>query len=174
MKNSLFHIKKSGANISECGLYRFKLWRIWDEEKPKVLFVMHNPSKADWYNDDPTIRRCIGFAKSWGCGGLYVGNLSPYRATNPKDMLKVDFCALFPLENIRHINEMKRLCQIHVLAYGNPIIKDSIPEFIDKDWYCISMTKQGNPGHPLFLRSDLRPKPIDKDIQQKTSIKNRQ
>ncbi|MES2137565.1 MAG: DUF1643 domain-containing protein [Pseudomonadota bacterium] len=52
-----------------------------------VAFVMLNPSTADAVQDDPTIRRCIGFAKAWGKGGIVVINLFAFRATNPKDML---------------------------------------------------------------------------------------
>lgn len=50
---------------------------------------MLNPSTADAEIDDPTITRCIGFAKSWGFGGLMVGNLWAYRATDPKELKKI-------------------------------------------------------------------------------------
>lgn len=47
----------SGATISECGKYRYRLWRVWDESLPTCCFVMLNPSKADATEDDPTIRQ---------------------------------------------------------------------------------------------------------------------
>jgi hypothetical protein len=50
---------------------------------------MLNPSTADGKEDDPTIRRCIGFAKSWGNGSLEVVNLFGFRATDPKELLEV-------------------------------------------------------------------------------------
>ena len=65
--SSLFPDNFSGAEISDCGKYRWKLWRIWDDSKPKILWIMHNPSTADAEKDDPTIRRIINFSKSWGC-----------------------------------------------------------------------------------------------------------
>src|SRR3546814_16904510 len=65
------------------------LWRIWDDTKPQCMFIMLNPSTADADLDDPTIRRCIGFAKSWGYGGLQVCNLFAYRSTEPRELLKV-------------------------------------------------------------------------------------
>ena len=65
----------NGAIISDCGKYRYQLWRKWDPSLPVVLFIMLNPSQADASEDDPTIRRCINYAKSWGYGGIYVGNL---------------------------------------------------------------------------------------------------
>ena len=55
-----------GAKLSDDKLYRYSLWRIWDDKKPYVLFIGLNPSTADETEDDPTIRRCIGFAESWG------------------------------------------------------------------------------------------------------------
>lgn len=149
-----------GAILSDCGKYRFQLWRIWDASKPLVLWIMHNPSTADASNDDPTIRRIIGFTKAWGYGGLYVGNLFPYRATDPKELLNKPFEEVAPLENFKHTNEMKAKCQLFVLAYGNPIIKDATPEWFDDNWMALKVTKDGNPCHPLYLKLDLKPVPL--------------
>jgi hypothetical protein len=152
----------SGAIISDSGKFRFQLWRIWDADKPKVLWVMHNPSKANAIDDDATIRRCVGFSKLWGYGGLYVGNLFPYRATDPKELYKLEVNDLVPAENRVHLFDMINICQIHILAYGNPIVKDFTPlvTILDKRWHCIKLTKAGNPCHPLYLKSDLKPIPI--------------
>lgn len=76
------------AYISECGRYRYGLGREWDAAKPRVVFVMLNPSTADGYADDPTIRKCIGFAKRLGYGGLEVVNLYAFRATKPAELWK--------------------------------------------------------------------------------------
>jgi hypothetical protein len=74
------------AVISACGKFRYRLWRYWDEAKPPMVFVMLNPSTADAHNDDPTIRKCIGFAKRYGYGGIEILNLYAYRATKPADL----------------------------------------------------------------------------------------
>jgi hypothetical protein len=74
------------AEISEDGKYRYALMRMWDD-KPLMMFCMLNPSTADATKDDPTIRRCIGFAKDRGYGGIYVVNLMAYRATDPAECL---------------------------------------------------------------------------------------
>ena len=58
-----------GAVLSEDRKYRYALWRIWEAEGPKVLFICLNPSKADEFNDDPTLIRCINFAKLWKMTG---------------------------------------------------------------------------------------------------------
>ncbi len=144
-----------GAVISECGKYRYQLWRIWDETLPLVLWIMHNPSTADADVDDPTIRRCINFTKSWGYGGLYVGNLSAFRATNPKDVPKESFFTSFNLESI---DEMIVKTMITVLAMGNPIGSHKFTIDTEKgEYYYLKLTKSGNPCHPLYLRSDLKP-----------------
>ena len=64
-----------GTELSDCGRYRYKLWRIWDPESAPVLFVMLNPSTADANRDDRTVSRCVAFAKRDGFGGFLVGNL---------------------------------------------------------------------------------------------------
>ena len=74
----------SGACFDSTGAYRYRLWREWDVSKPSVTFVMLNPSTAGAKDDDPTIRRCLSFARSWGFGRLEVVNLCAYRATSPK------------------------------------------------------------------------------------------
>lgn len=86
------------AEISECGRYRWWLRRSWLAYKDGLFvpgkgvccFVMLNPSTADGTQDDPTIRRCIGFAKSWGYNGLSVRNLFAWRATDPKELFNAE------------------------------------------------------------------------------------
>lgn len=73
-----------GAWISDCGKYRYALWRCWSFADKPLIFVMCNPSTADASVDDPTIRKCVGFAKKLGFGGISVVNLYPLRATDPK------------------------------------------------------------------------------------------
>ena len=73
----------SHAVISSCGLYRYSLYRRWDRDLPLACFIMLNPSTADAGADDPTIRKCVGFARRWDCGRITVVNLFAYRATDP-------------------------------------------------------------------------------------------
>ena len=75
----------TSARLSDDRRYRYLLVRRWDNTLPDATFVMLNPSTADERDDDPTIRKCIGFAKRWGCGGIKVVNLYAFRATNPRD-----------------------------------------------------------------------------------------
>jgi Protein of unknown function (DUF1643) len=75
----------SGAVISDCGRYRYSLWRIWNASAVRVMFIGLNPSTADATQDDPTIRRCVEFARSWGFGGIYVQSLRLPRHTSGRN-----------------------------------------------------------------------------------------
>lgn len=76
-----------GAEFSPCRRYRYGLYRGWQLGTGFAMFVGLNPSTADETADDPTIRRCIAFARAWGYGALFMANLFAYRATNPTEML---------------------------------------------------------------------------------------
>lgn len=78
---------RSDVVFSDCRKYRFALWRVWDDSLPRVMFIGLNPSTADESDDDPTLIRCIRYAKSWGYGGICMANLFAFRATDPKVML---------------------------------------------------------------------------------------
>ena len=75
------------ATISACTKYRYSLRRTWQEGGRVVCFIMLNPSTADADIDDPTIRRCVGFGKSWGYDALEVVNLFAWRETEPKFLI---------------------------------------------------------------------------------------
>lgn len=76
------------AELSECGEYRYRLSRVWDEAKRPLTFIMLNPSTADAEVDDPTIRRCMGFAERERAGGIIVVNLYGFRTTKPSDLFQ--------------------------------------------------------------------------------------
>ncbi len=155
---------KSEAEFSPDKKYRYALWRIWDDSKQKVLFICLNPSTADALKDDPTIRRCVGFADNWGYGGLYIANLFAFRATNPRDMKKQNY-PIGP-KNDDWILQMVGLCNITIISWGThgnylsrgrKIIDLLKPSQI----YCLEKTKDGYPKHPLYLKKDLKPLPFE-------------
>lgn len=76
-----------GALFSADRQYRYSLFRIWDDMKPKVMFIGLNPSTANENEDDQTIKKCMGFAKKWGYGGIYMTNLFSYVSTDPNKLL---------------------------------------------------------------------------------------
>ena len=123
-----------------------------------VMFVMLNPSTADEYRDDPTIRRCIGFAKAWGYRTLYVTNLSPLRATDPKELL-----AAGPepegvrRENLENILETALYCQVVVAAWGVHGAAEGRAGHVIQalepltEVHCLGLTAAGHPKHPLYV-----------------------
>lgn len=80
--------QERGCILSDCGAYRHRLWRLWDASLPTLAFVMLNPSTADQLADDPTIRRCISFARAWKFGRLEVVNLFALRTRKPDELLR--------------------------------------------------------------------------------------
>src|SRR5438093_11151238 len=80
---------QSGAVFDPTRTYRYTLWRAWYPDHPRVVFIMLNPNNANEQKNDPTIRRCITFARSWGFGSVEVVNLFAYRAPHPSQLLKV-------------------------------------------------------------------------------------
>lgn len=144
------------ATISECGEYRYRLSRTWGSAKP-LTFIMLNPSTADADVDDPTIRRCMGFAEREGAGGIVVVNLYALRATNPQDLWQHPD----PIGpgNDRHIKEAVKHSNRVICAWGSnaPCGRvDYVRRQIlgERPVRCLGTTKHGAPKHPLYLRKD--------------------
>lgn len=154
----------ASANISPCERFRFLLTREWDARLPACAFIGLNPSTADASKDDPTIRRCVDFAARWGYGKLHMLNLVAYRSTDPAAM----FSWLEkngPLEWLRtNVTEALTTFEksdIVIAAWGAPGSKlgDFKKVMIDAagdKLYSLATTKSGEPGHPLYLKKDLR------------------
>jgi hypothetical protein len=147
----------SGATFSPCRRYRYALWRIWDESQPCVMWIGLNPSTADETLDDPTIRRCIAFAQTWGYGGIYMLNLFALRATQPRDMRK----ALDPVgpENLMHLTDYCEVAGLTVACWGcHGAFKDqdlAVSKVLGDDLWCLRLTKHGFPEHPLYVPGNV-------------------
>lgn len=148
------------AALSPCEKYRYTLTRVWENSQQRVVFIGLNPSTADETQDDPTIRRCMRYAYDWGYGGVYMLNLFAFRATNPKDMM----AAQDPVGPYNDKFLIEYTAGIHagnvVAAWGahgafqgrDKAVKDMISPL-----HCLHITKDGHPGHPLYLKKDLKP-----------------
>lgn len=165
------HIHRS-AEISDCGKYRWWLrrsWRLWGPGgeplpgKGVCCFLMLNPSTADGLQDDPTIRRCIGFAKAWGFNVLSVRNLFPWRATDPSELLTADA----PTGGHRGDTELlvSATADMLVAAWGAGVpfgredeaLRLLSTHFPAKEVFCLGTTKYGHPRHPLYVKADTQP-----------------
>lgn len=159
--------------FSPCRKWRYTLWREWDVDSVTgcsddlnhahqyVQFIGLNPSTADEVQDDPTIRRCIQFAKDWGYGALCMTNLFAWRATEPEDMMR----ATHPIgdDNDKHLAQIAAGAGVIIAAWGNDgsylyraqHVKKFIPAMM-----CLKMTGNRQPAHPLYLKGDLKPIPL--------------
>lgn len=150
------------AVISDDDLYRYRLGRRWDGG-PLMVFLMLNPSVADAEVDDPTIRRCMGFARREGCGGIEVLNLYALRCTKPVHLLdhpdpegagNVEawqsvlanptgpLVAAWGAFGLTTLPMSKALCAGRRMTYVQP------------GWWSLGLTKSGQPRHPLYVRAD--------------------
>ncbi|MBL8224715.1 MAG: DUF1643 domain-containing protein [Chromatiales bacterium] len=149
-----------GAEFSPCRLYRYALWRIWDPAAGTVNFIGLNPSTADEQIDDPTIRRCIGFARDWGYGGLVMTNLFAFRATEPA-VMKAAEEPVGPDNDVR-IAECARKAAVVIAAWGQHGSHRGRDRFVRGQiarLHYLRLTKGGHPGHPLYLPAGLLPQP---------------
>jgi len=152
----------SSAVISECGKYRYELRRQWSEDRALDI-IMLNPSTADADVDDPTIRRCIGFAKREGFGGIRVMNLFAYRASSPADMLEQGWAAV-GAGNDALLQEMLReaaRAKSPVLAawgahgiHGMAKRVQQLARHYGARLVCLGKTNGGHPRHPLYVKRD--------------------
>ncbi|MGI0485591.1 DUF1643 domain-containing protein [Pantanalinema rosaneae CENA516] len=143
------------------GDYRYSLWRSWDEQKPRIGFIMLNPSRADAVVNDPTIRRCLGFAQTWGYGGLEVVNLFAYRTASPGNLRQVTDPV--GTNNDRYLATLPERVDRILLAWGNwgdllQRDRDVLALLGDQQpLYCLGVTQKRQPKHPLYLKSTVVP-----------------
>ena len=153
-----------GALFSEDRVYRYTLTRVWDMDGPRMCWLLLNPSTADEKQDDPTIRRCIAFAKAWGYGGWDLVNLFAYRSTNPDVLPRVPD-PFGPL-NLEHIAATTRVAPLVVCGWGRKAPFDHDQRVLamlrqyGRTLHCLGLNGDQSPKHPLYLRGDLTPQPF--------------
>lgn len=147
---------RTGAVFSDCRTWRYALWREWDEIASQLVVIGLNPSTADEMQDDPTIRRCIGFAKREGLGKLVMLNLFAFRATQPRDM----FAAIDPIgpqtDTVLRAYATDPRTAVVVAAWGGNGTPERVAEVasIFSRLECFGRNKDGSPKHPLYLKGD--------------------
>lgn len=172
MSDLLFDLQPSYAELSDDGVYRWTLGRRWGTG-PVVTFVMLNPSTANAHEDDPTIRKCRGFAERWwNAGGLHVVNLYAFRATKPAAMWAAQKAGA---DIVGPENDGTWLRGAFLTSYGegSPVVAawganakvDRVAEVVriaheaGVQFQALSVTNGGMPGHPLMLPYSSQPRP---------------
>lgn len=157
------------ARLSECGYYRYTLTRRWGPGEA-LMFVMLNPSTADASVDDPTIRRCIGFARRDGFDGIVVQNVYGLRTPDPKALYAFAHDPVGPETDAylsMTLTERVRRGLPVVAAWGAGPggSRQHQLRFISRvrsvrrlvpgvDWRCLGLTRAGAPRHPLYVKAD--------------------
>lgn len=162
----------TGARFSPCGAYRYTLWRRW-RDGPMMMWLMLNPSTADACHNDPTVERCQNRAYRAGYAGLIVCNLFGLRATDPDGLYQVD-------DPVGPDNDAAILASGHqaariICAWGNHGGSQQLGDqagnlrsevvirlLHGQGWtlYALSVTQQGEPGHPLYIAYSTQPRPM--------------
>jgi len=150
----------AGALISPCGRYRYALWRRWGTGCGELLVVGLNPSRADADGEDPTVRRCLRYARDWGCSGLRLANLFAWRSPDPGDLRRVPD-PLGPEADL-WLGRLAAGAALVLAAWGNggrlggrsQVARRLLPPL-----QVLRLTRLGEPAHPLYLPASLRPQP---------------
>jgi len=153
---------KRTASFSRNRRFRYTLGRAW-ADGPVLTWVLLNPSTADAYDDDPTIRRCIEFSRSWGFGGLCVVNLFALRSPVPAALTHAD--DLQGPGGEQHLRAALREADAVVAAWGNvhPRLAsrvDAVASLLPAGTWCLGLTTRGAPRHPLYVRGQTQPEPF--------------
>lgn len=144
---------KKGADFSEDGKYRYRLWRIWDESKPKAMCIGLNPSTANAEKDDATIRNLIKIISHLGYGGFYMMNCFAFITSKPE---LLQFNPMSDEWNNNMLTITASQCQDVIFAWGNfKVIYDNKrdKELIEMfpNAKCFGLSKSGAPLHPLAI-----------------------
>lgn len=159
----------AAATVSADYRYRYSLTRVWGTGGSLCVFVLLNPSTADGTEDDPTVRRCVGFAKRLGCASLTIVNLFAFRATKP--------AALYPLrredaigpENDKHLAKARAQVEErggHLIAgwgsHGDLWQRDQeVRGVLGAGLLRLgALTSKGQPRHPLYLPNSAEVAPL--------------
>ncbi len=154
--------------FSPCRRYRYTLWREWASTSllpcPRgnqyLMVIGLNPSTADETQDDPTIRKCIGFAKRWGFGALCMTNLFAWRDTKPEAMKAQEQPNGFL--NDDHLFAIAKDAGMILAAWG----RHGSHKSRDKDVLCLlesfklqalKLNGDGSPMHPLYVPYEVTP-----------------
>ena len=150
----------TGATTSIDGVYRYTLTRALQPsmltDPKRVLFCMLNPSTADAHSDDPTIRRCMGFAAREGATVLDVWNLYGLRSASPSALIVHDD-PVGP-NNDAYLPDLLARADLVIVAWGAwaPLDRESEAWLMleSSTPMCLGTTKGGAPRHPLYVRAD--------------------
>ena len=150
-------------------VYRYQLHIRWGNQ-PSLVVIGLNPSTADETHNDPTVRRCIGYARDMNRGGLLMLNMAAFRSTDPRGLLLL-------ADPIGPENTAKNLLRLAlaaspdipaIAAWGtnagrsDALLAQALAiQAIFPRLHCLRTSAHGYPAHPLYLPKNLRPVPFE-------------
>lgn len=170
------------ALFSVDNLNRYMLERVIDPAiATRMVACGLNPSTADAFQDDPTVRREINFARSWGLGRLVKVNAYSWRDTKPADMFRAErewaaqhgrWAARQRIVGVSNdlaittaLSMLKRDGGIALACWGANATPDRAAELariaalVGVQWMCLGLNKDGSPKHPLYVNGKAQPRP---------------
>jgi hypothetical protein len=151
--------------VSQCRTYRYRLVHVWDSHMPRLGVVGHSWSATNEWRSDATVRRCIGFARAWGYGGIDIGNLFGLQTAGARKLLSVDD-PVGP-DNDSHLAAMCADNDLILLAWGSRADPDRAHAVAQMLWHLgehcggslavLGWTECGQPRHPLTAPRDSTP-----------------
>lgn len=158
--------RRAWAKFSDDRRFRYELGRAWAPDGPTCCFIMLNPSTADENQLDPTVRRCVYFARAWRYSRLVVGNLFALRSTDPRALYREPMIG-DDWRNDDALVRMAAAADLVVAAWGNHgAYLDRGGRVLEllgglcRPVHYLKLTKARQPAHPLYLRRDTTPTPF--------------
>lgn len=166
-QTALFDVdrRKPWADISLCGRYRYLLaYPTALSDERVCLWVLANPSTATAEETDPTVARCIAYSRRWGYGWAWVVNVRAWRETDPRKVPD-DPLAVGP-NNDFWIKWAALRAHLIVCGWGKlggerggDVLRLLREAYVRP--HALKLNKDGSPQHPLYLRADLHPIPME-------------
>jgi hypothetical protein len=129
-----------GVHLSDCGKYRYRLWRAWDSSRPTLAFLMLNPSIADHLVDDPTITRCFARAVPDPLGPRNRANRAILEAVDRASMV---ICA-WGSHKAAAVRAPEVMHLLRIVSMGANL-------------FHLGINIDGSPKHPLYVSASRRP-----------------
>jgi hypothetical protein len=156
---------EAGACFNAHRTHRYVLWRNWEHGKPIMAVVMLNPSVANEFELDPTLRRVFRYAKAWGFGGMRILNAFSLVSTFPERLLHAE---LVSETNDDHIIDVVTSAHRTMVGWGTYLDKAKLVWRVPELRYMLArhaigpvmawrITATGQPSHPLYLPGEIEP-----------------
>ena len=137
---------------------RYAYCEIWDPNTSLVMWVMTNPGTGETEKRRRyTLERCRRWSRSWGHGGLLLGNLTSRRTKVVSHLSRQDFAS--ESTNLLALQTLRSLADDVMVAWGNrardsSALAEAMP-LLDGA-HCLGVTKRGQPRHPLYVRANVQ------------------